>query len=806
MELIECLFALAEMRIHQIRDAMCTCRKRLTAAVHDDLSPYQQTVITTQINELQRHRLRQFRLLDFLFKLSVANSYASTTLPVYLYSSSTKSDEDISVDEESGSFSSSNDSSTDAIPSMADKYVMFKCPHNGIAYYRPEYVIHLLTKSILLGRRHGRRFLLPYRLFYGQDEDAVYMFLPLREYIVLLPLEAIVENFSIVHHHLFGHVFCFLIKDLLDTLALFHEHGIVLNGDLSHLCVDRLSGRIKLNLCTYSVPVPHSYSAGIEEDLHAVVSLIFQYTADPTLYSIPDIREQLIQIAYSIRQTVSQDHDSQFLLIPNLSDVAKCLAQSPVFYSNAYPPIAIINTDIVEIFTTAQELIKERQIASMDEVADSIYPLADSTPRTGISLSRSPESQIDLDSWFHTAPHRSLLPVSTTFPGGSAAITPTKWSHTQGHESVEIDHIDEPSSSPNSSLSIVETLPETRLNLELNVGPPPPILSSPVRISDRYVHSLRVSERARQKAIEDEPITCVEEMQDIICCTKGIDRCLPPTKLFSAVVPQFPSSAISILREQFPIQKPRRAISQPPPSNIITTLQIAGPCTSPINRSHASVNMPANRGRKTSFGGSALMAKESHDNHRSRSQPTAAIVPVSKTIYMLDIGNASVARKPAQPLRLKQPMPGDSGLKPDTQARNITGLTAVAAPAFPPAPKQAPRRHSHSAAPPLSQVEVTESISRALRTNTPRQLKDPISVGRPSHMRSLSAQPQKTAIGDVDSHDVIYSRVTLHAPNFAKPVRRVLIERNLNFAASAPKITKDTNPIEELNQALVNYC
>lgn len=67
----------------------------------------------------------------------------------------------------------------------------------------------------------------------------------------------------------------------------------MLSGDLSHLCVDRLSGRIKLNLCTYSVPIPRSYHAGVEEDLRAVANLILRYTHDSTLYPISDVQKQL---------------------------------------------------------------------------------------------------------------------------------------------------------------------------------------------------------------------------------------------------------------------------------------------------------------------------------------------------------------------------------------------------------------------------------------------------------------------------------------------------------------------------------
>lgn len=802
MELIECLFALANMRIYQIRDVMCTCRKRLTTAIHDSLTPYQQTIITTQINELQRHRLRQFRLLDFLFGLSETKLYESTTLPVYLYTSHIRTN-DISVDESSSNFPPSNDSSTDTPPNMADQYVMFKYPHHEIAYYRPEYVLHLLTKSILLGRRHRRRFLLPYRMFYSNDEDDVFMFLPLQEYIVLLPLETIIENFAIVHYHLFEHVFCFLVKDLLDMLALFHEHGITLNGDLSHLCVDRLSGRIKLNLCTYSVPIPYSYYAGIEEDLHAVVNLIFRYTTDSTLYAIPEVREQLLQIAYSIQQTITRDHSYQFLLIPNPVDVVKCLAQSPVFYSNAYPPIAIISTDIVEVFATAQKLIKEMQIASVDDDADSLYPLAGSTPRTDISSTHFPDSQFDLENWFPVISHRSLPPISNTLSRASPTITPTKWSYEQGRESVEIEHMDEASLGINSSSSIAESLPEARLNLELKVELSPPVFSSPVRISNRYVHSLRTRERLRQRAIDDKQIERVEDSYDIICCTKS--RCLSPTKLFPAIIPKFPLSAMSVLQEQTPKPKLLRATSQPALFNTITTLQIVGPYTSSMNQSHASVSNHTSKGRRTSFGGSALTAKTSHSKIRSSSQPDASMAPVSKAIYILDIDNTLVTRKPVQPLQLKQHVPEKPKPKDDVQAKSITGLTTVVPPAFPAGPKRISRRHSYSIVPPISQAEVTESISKALSANMVQRSDNPVSASRPSHMRSFSAQPRVHDMKDVEEHDVIYSRVTLHAPNFAKPVRRVLIERNLNFATVVSKIAKDTNPIEELNQALVNY-
>ncbi|EET02147.1 Hypothetical protein GSB_152534 [Giardia duodenalis] len=807
MELIECLFALAEMRVHHIRENSCASRRRLTAAVHDGLTSYQRTVITIQIDELQRLRLRQFRLLDFLFGLSAADSRASTSLPIYLYTDSTKSSDKVDARQELSSFSSNSSSSSNLSSSLANQYVMFSCPHSGIAYYRPEYVLYLLTKSVLLGRRHRRRFLLPYRLFYKRDEETAYMFLSLREYMVLLPLGVILENFAIVRYHLFANIFCFLVKDLLDVFALFHNHGIVLNGDFSHLCVDRLSGRIKLNLCTYSVLIPHDYHAGIKEDLHTIVKLILRYTADSTLYPISDVREQLLQIAHSMQQAISQDYDDHLLLIPSLPDVAKCLAQCPVFFSNAYPPISIINTDIVEVFTIAQEVVKEMQVASIDETADSVYPLADSTPRAGPSPSCSPESQHEPDNWFTTVSYRSLPPVSTTLLGNSAAVTPAKRSCVQGLEFVDTRILDDSPLRSDSTPSIVEASPETRLTLELKVGPPPPILSEAVRISDRYTHSCRIAERIRRETIEAKSMEAGDELHDVISCAKTSDCCLPPTKLFSAVVPRFPSSAMSVLQVSSPQFRSQRAISQPLPSNIVTTLRIAGPCTSPINVSHALANTHVNKGRKASFGGSALTTKALCNNYRNKSQPVAVIVPVSREVYMLNISDEAMARKPIPPIPLRQPALTEAKHESLPQTKNIGGLTIVAPPAFPPAPKQTFRRHSHSAAPPLSQSEVTESISRVLGAQEPYRCAHipPPVIRRPMHQRSFSAQSRNTSAEDLEGYDVFYSRVTLHAPKFVEPIRRVLIERNYNFAAPTPKVTKDINPIEELNQALVNY-
>ncbi|ESU37301.1 Hypothetical protein DHA2_151984 [Giardia duodenalis] len=812
MELLESLIALAEMRPHQIREYISTGRKRLMDAVHDGLTPYQRTAITIQIDELQRHRLRQFRLLDFLLGLSTADSSVSTALPIYAYNNLAKSSIEASTSREPSDLSSSNDSFSDVSLSVANQYVMFRCLRNGVTHYRSEYILHLLGKSVSLRRRYGRRFLLPYRFFYSQHEDTVHMFLSLRDYMVLLPLEVILENFAIARYHLFANVFCFFIKDLLDVMALFHEHEIVLSGDLSHLCVDRLSGRIKLNLCTYSVPIPRNYHAGVEEDLRAVANLILRYTHDSTLYPISDVQEQLLQIAHSIHQSVSQDHSDQFLVIPNLSDVAKCLAQHPVFFSNAYPSISIINTDIVAVFTTAQELSKEMQVASIDETADSIYPLADSTPRADVSLSRSPGSQHDFDNWFTTASYQPLPPIGTMLLGSNAAATPATRSRTQGPESLEIEMLGDSPVQFESTSSTIESSttglsPEPRLNLELQVGPPPPMLSTAMRISDRYTHSWRTVERLKRETAKTNVEENREGPHNIHCCAKTSEQCLPPGKLFPVAVPQFPVSAISIIQAPSPQPQPlhQRAASNPPPSNTITRLQIANPNTSPISWSHVPTNVPPGKGRKASFGGSVLTTKISRGEHRSKSQPTPAIAPISRTIYTLNIGTEAPARKPAQFLPLKQSIPIEA--RPEPQAKGIAGLTTVAPPAFPPASGQAFRRHSHSAAPPLSQTEVTESISKALGPKVPYQYtRNPVFVAhQPAPSRSLSAQPRASTMEDVEDYDVLYSRVTLHAPKFAEPVRRVLIERNFSIAASAPKATKDINPIEELNQALVNY-
>ncbi|EFO64723.1 Hypothetical protein GLP15_1832 [Giardia lamblia P15] len=805
MELLKSLIALAEMRPHQIREYISAGRKRLMDAVHDGLTLYQRTAITIQIDELQRHRLRQFRLLDFLLGLSAIDSSISTALPIYAYNNLTKSSIEASTNKELSTLSSSNDSFSDTSLSVANQYVMFKCSRDGITHYRLEYVLHLLDKSVLLRRRYGRRFLLPYRLFYSQNEDAVHMFLSLREYMVLLPLEAILENFAAIHYHLFANVFCFFVKDLLDALALFHEHEIVLSGDLSHLCVDRLSGRIKLNLCTYSVPMPCSYHAGVEKDLCAVAKLILQYTQDSTLYPISDVQEQLLQIAYSIRNSVSQDHNNQFLLIPNLSDVAKCLAQHPVFFSNAYPSISIINTDMAEIFTTAQELNKERQIASIDETADSIYPLADSTPRAGTSLSQSPVSQHEFDNWLGTTSYQLLPPTSTTLLRSTAVITPAIQSRAQGPESLDIEIFDDSQLQFDSTSSAAELSPKPCLNLELQVGSPLPILSTAMRISDRYTHSWRTVERIRKEAAKTNVVEGRGGPHDIQCCTKTSDQCLPPRKAFPVTVPQFPVSAISIIQTPSPQPQPQRAISHPPPSSTITKLQIATSDINLIPESHALTNAPPKKGRKGSFGGSALTTRVSSDDYRSKSQPIPAIVPVSRAIYTLNIGTEAAKRKSAQSLPLKQFVPIKA--KPEPQARSIAGITTVPPPVFPPTSGQAFRRHSHSAAPPLSQAEVTDSISRALGPKIPYQhTRNPTSmVCQSIPSRSLSAQPRAPAVEDVERYDVLYSRVTLHAPKFAEPVRRVLIERNFSVTASTPKTIKDINPIEELNQALVNY-
>lgn len=81
-------------------------------AVHDGLTPYQRTAITIQIDELQRHRLRQFRLLDFLLGLSTADSSVSTALPIYAYNNLAKSSIEASTSREPSDLSSSNDSRT----------------------------------------------------------------------------------------------------------------------------------------------------------------------------------------------------------------------------------------------------------------------------------------------------------------------------------------------------------------------------------------------------------------------------------------------------------------------------------------------------------------------------------------------------------------------------------------------------------------------------------------------------------------------------------------------------------------------
>lgn len=228
-------------------------------------------------------------------------------------------------------------------PGSNTRYVLFRSLQLHPERLGPEFLWDALSQSFLLRHVRRRRFVLPDTCYYvieGGVERDCYFLLQEKCYSALLPFSVVARALAAEPPELLQNVLLYCLHELLALLALLHGNGLFLNGDFSSLCVDRRTGELRVNGCSFAIPVPESPEAAVCMDLEAAAGFI-AFCLDQPAVCDQDVRQSLDYLLLTIRASLFQDDRDTHTVIQNPREVAERLWLHPVFYSNREPCVCL---------------------------------------------------------------------------------------------------------------------------------------------------------------------------------------------------------------------------------------------------------------------------------------------------------------------------------------------------------------------------------------------------------------------------------------------------------------------------------